>query len=76
MKVSPDALRGARLAKGLTQGQLAASAGVSLSLISMIERGERGVPILTLIRIAAALGMEPEGLLPGRGRGSTADQEA
>lgn len=53
-----DALREARTAAGLTQQELAARAGVSLSYISMLEKGQRNVTLSTLDSIAQALGRQ------------------
>jgi len=50
-------------AKVRTQSALADSAGISISFLSMIERGERLPTIETLFRIAAALGVPPSRLL-------------
>ncbi len=44
-------------AKKLTQEDLAEQADISVSFLSMIERGERAPHIGTLLRIAAALGV-------------------
>lgn len=49
-------IRALRLAKGLTQESLAEAADISVSYLSMIERGERMPHLLTLDAIAAALG--------------------
>jgi DNA-binding XRE family transcriptional regulator len=46
-----------------TQSALAGSAGISISFLSMIERGERLPTIETLYRIATALGVHPAQLL-------------
>lgn len=42
--------------RNLTQTQLAAKAGMSASKISAIESGPKNLELVTLIRIAAALG--------------------
>jgi len=52
------ALRDARLAKGLTQGQLAKRAGVSQPTISSVERGVSNVSLDTLLRLVATLRLE------------------
>jgi transcriptional regulator with XRE-family HTH domain len=46
------ALRALRLEKGLTQGDFAKILGISLSSVSMMERGERRVTDRVRIRIA------------------------
>lgn len=50
---------------GLTQEQLARKAGVDPTLISRLERGlRRGASFDTIVRLARALHLEPEELLP------------
>ena len=50
-------IRIARLTRELTQADLAETAGISRSFISLIERGGRGVDVVRLLRIAAAQNM-------------------
>lgn len=52
------ALRDARLARGLTQGQLSQRAGVSQPTISSVERGASNVSLDTLLRLVATLRLE------------------
>ena len=55
------ALRQQRLARGLTQAELAARAGLSLRAVSDLERGVKRAPRpATLRRLAGALGLAPE----------------
>jgi transcriptional regulator with XRE-family HTH domain len=61
-KVSQNVKR-KRLAKQLSQEALAARASLSVSLISMVERGNRGTPLATIERIARALQVKPLELL-------------
>ncbi len=58
-------LEGLRLARNLTQRQLADEAGVSLRTIGRLEKGE-GVSLDTFLRVLSALGLQHalEGLLP------------
>lgn len=51
-------IRKARENSEMTQAELARNAGVSISYISMIERGERNAPIETLASIAWALDLD------------------
>ncbi|MBI4647424.1 MAG: helix-turn-helix transcriptional regulator [Bacteroidia bacterium] len=51
-------IRKARKKKGLSQEQLAFDADVVRSYIGGIERGERNVSFLTLIKIAECLGCD------------------
>ncbi len=51
-------IREERKKKGLSQEQLAFDAGVDRSYIGGIERGERNVSFLTLVKIADCLGCD------------------
>jgi len=58
-------VRDARLERGVAVSELAAAAGLDKCNIHRIERGERGWPdMLTLVRIARALDMQPSELMP------------
>lgn len=60
-----------RKAANLTQTELAEASGVDLSIISRLEsRKRRGASYLTTLRLARALGIEPEQLQPVRYRRS------
>lgn len=48
-------IRDARKAKGLSQEQLALQAEIDRSYVGGIERGERNVSFLTLVKIAICL---------------------
>jgi len=50
-----DQIRELRKVKGITQEQLALDAGADRSYVGGIERGERNVSILTLVKIADCL---------------------
>ncbi len=56
-------LRTVRLAEGLPQHVLASRAGISLSYVSLLERGERTPPLDTLESVAKALKVSPLYLL-------------
>jgi transcriptional regulator with XRE-family HTH domain len=56
-------IRELREAAGLSQAKLSDLSGVSTEFLSRIERGLKGASVLTLARIAEALGVEIKGLL-------------
>lgn len=56
-------LRRYRRSHGLTQLALAAKTGLHVMYISEIERGQRNVSVLTLLRLAAALQLPAATLL-------------
>ncbi len=56
-------LKRARLRHKLSQEMLANKAGLSVSYISMLERGRRSPPLETLEALAKALGIPPTKLL-------------
>jgi ribosome-binding protein aMBF1 (putative translation factor) len=60
-----DALRKARLDKGLSQERLALDAGLDLTSINEIERGHRSPKLITVFKIANGLDIEPASLLKG-----------
>ena len=52
-----------RLAKGLTQQELAGRAKITVSYVSMLERGHRSPPLETVEALAKALKVPPLQLL-------------
>lgn len=58
-----ERIRQARIARGMSQRQLAQLVGVDPSYISLIERGQRTPSPQLLAAIAEALGLRPEELL-------------
>ena len=58
-------LRKARLAKGLSQEELAAKAGLHRNYVGSVERNEKNISIDTIERLAIALGTDPIDLLRG-----------
>jgi transcriptional regulator with XRE-family HTH domain len=56
-------LRRLRQNAGLSQEELGLRAGIALSNISTYEAGGRNATILTLVRLARALGARPADLL-------------
>ena len=55
-----QAIQLARSKRQMTQAMLAKRAGISVSYLSMLERGRRDPPLSTLKQIAAALAMPLE----------------
>lgn len=58
-------LRTARLAKGLSQEELADLCGLHRTYVGSIERGERNVSVDNMERLAAALNVKLTELLHG-----------
>ena len=56
-------LKSERLRRKLSQESLANKAGLSVSYISMLERGQRTPPLDTLESIAKALAVSPTSML-------------
>ncbi|MFO0584694.1 MAG: helix-turn-helix transcriptional regulator [Anaeromyxobacter sp.] len=59
LKVFGASLRDIRRASQKTQVQLARELGVSVSYVSLLERGERNPPLSRLIQIAQVLDTTP-----------------
>lgn len=57
------ALREIRLKKQLSQGDVAEKLGVHRSYISGLERGKRNPSLLTIKKMAKAIGVKPKELL-------------
>ena len=60
-----DRVRTLRKAKGLSQEQLAELTGLHRTYIGGIERGERNVSLMNIVRLANALEVPPSDLLQG-----------
>jgi transcriptional regulator with XRE-family HTH domain len=56
-------VRQARLKKQLSQEALADQAGLDRTYIGAVERGERNITILSLLKIARALGTKANSLI-------------
>ena len=61
------AVRSARKSQGLSQEALADAAGIDRSHMGKIERGERNVTILNVVRISVALNTRPSEMLASAG---------
>ena len=59
-------VRRLRAKKGFSQKVLADSIGISVSYVSMLERGQRSPPLETIEKMARALKVTPAALLGGR----------
>jgi len=57
-------VRRLRLARNLTQEQLAARAGLAKNFVAMIERRLRSVTLVTAVRISQALDVRLASLIP------------
>ena len=60
-----DNLRDARKKVGISQEELSTRAGLHRTAVSLHERGEREPRILTVIKLAHGLGIEPNDLCEG-----------
>ena len=56
-------VRRLRAKKKLSQKALADKVGISVSYVSMLERGQRSPPLETIEKMAQALGVPPANLL-------------
>lgn len=59
-------VRKLRAKKKLSQKALADRVGISVSYVSMLERGQRSPPLETVEKMARALGVSPASLLGGK----------
>ncbi|MHB8192629.1 MAG: helix-turn-helix domain-containing protein [Bellilinea sp.] len=59
-----ERIRSLRLEKGLTQEEFALLVGLDRSYFGGVERGERNISVLNLIKIAQALDKEIGDLFP------------
>jgi transcriptional regulator with XRE-family HTH domain len=60
-----ERLRRRREQDGLSQERLGEIAGVDRGYVSLVERGKVNPTVTTLVRLAAAMGMNPGELLEG-----------
>ncbi|WP_149762046.1 helix-turn-helix domain-containing protein [Neomesorhizobium albiziae] len=58
-------LRAVRRARGVSQVDLANSAGLSMRYVGLLERGEKSPTLTTVAAIADALSVEPAELISG-----------
>lgn len=62
LRLFGERLRELRTARGLSQERLAELAGLDRNYIGQIERAERNVALVNIIRIAKALGIDASDL--------------
>jgi transcriptional regulator with XRE-family HTH domain len=62
LRLFGERLREIRTERNLSQERLAELAGLDRNYIGQIERAERNVALVNIIRIAKALEIEPQGL--------------
>ena len=58
-------LREVRLEKKISQEKLAELAGLHRTYVSSVERGQRNISLLNIDKIASALGVSLQKLMPG-----------
>jgi transcriptional regulator with XRE-family HTH domain len=58
-------LRAQRTELGWSQMDLAERAGMHFTYLSSVERGERNISLVNILRVANALGVDPGDLLRG-----------
>lgn len=61
-KLLGRAIKMSRVGADLTQGELAEKAGISVSYLSLLERGKRDPSVSTVCKIAEALEIPPSRL--------------
>lgn len=54
-----ERVRARRLSQGWSLERLAAESGLHWTYIGSVERGERNVSLLNIVRLATALGVDP-----------------
>jgi len=57
-----------RKAQGMSQEQLALVSGIARSYVSGVERGQRNISLLNILRLAQALNVSPSMLLEAPGK--------
>lgn len=58
-------VRARRLQLGISQETLAEAAGLHRTYVGSVERGERNIALLNILRLASALDLDPTELMGG-----------
>lgn len=58
-------VRARRIELGLSQEALARKAGLHRTYVGSLERGERNVALINIVRLGKALGVDPGALITG-----------
>lgn len=58
-------VRARRLEAGMSQERLAQRAGLHMTYVSSVERGERNISLVNIVKLAAALHADPADLVMG-----------
>ncbi|ASD28031.1 helix-turn-helix domain-containing protein [Brevundimonas diminuta] len=66
-KIVGSNVRALRIAKGITQEELAFEADLDLTYVGGIERGKRNPSLMVMARLAEALGVTLIALVSGKG---------
>jgi transcriptional regulator with XRE-family HTH domain len=61
------AVRARRNALGITQEELAHRAGIHPTYLGDVERGERNIALVNILKLARALGVKSGSLMPDQG---------
>ena len=61
------AVRARRNALGITQEELAHRAGIHPTYLGDVERGERNIALINILKLAKALGIKSSSLMPDQG---------
>ncbi|MEO0079971.1 MAG: helix-turn-helix transcriptional regulator [candidate division WOR-3 bacterium] len=56
-------VRELRKKKGLSQEMLALNAGLDRTYVGSVERGERNISLINIVKLARAIGVKPDALL-------------
>ena len=69
-----EKIKSTRAKKGISQMELSLRSNLSQSFIANIEKGKKQPSVITLIRIAEALGVNPQDFFPESIDGDTKEQ--